>query len=327
MANSEFIGRRVSVGLGIEGTYGTEVAPAAWMRQMKLDFQRNTTTVQNESAMGRTEKVNDSAVVEEWAEGKLEGKVYDLTVGYLLYNMFGSRSTATNADASGSVKDHTFTVANSSVAPTLTVSRIDPISKRRHGMGTLETLDITCTQGDWVMLSAGIKAKAGVTSTDIAAYAVENSFTSKHVSVKLASNLAGLTGATSLAISDLKLNLKRDGTLYYPFGTIDPSAINTGAWEASGEFTLRYGDGTLEANWFTNAIQALQIAIKNTDVTIGTSANPGLVFTAPRVRLNTFTMSDDLDKVVEQTIGFYCELDTTQAYALQAVLTNTQVSY
>ena len=99
MPNNEFIGRRVSVGLGVESTYGTEVAPTIWPRHMKLGFQRKTTRVENESAMGRVEGVNDSAVVEQWAEGVLEGKVYDLSIGYLLYNIFGTLVTTDNADA------------------------------------------------------------------------------------------------------------------------------------------------------------------------------------------------------------------------------------
>src|SRR4051794_4317687 len=184
MPNSQFIGRRVSVGLGLESTPGTVVAPTDWVRQLKCDFQRKITTVQNASAIGRVEKVSDSAVVEQWAEGKLEGKVCDQTFGYLLYNMFGTVSTAANADASGLVKDHTFTVGQNQVTKTLTVTRKDPLSCRRHGFGTLTQLDISGAAGDWIKYSANLKATAGTTSSDTASYlAAENEFTAKHVAV------------------------------------------------------------------------------------------------------------------------------------------------
>lgn len=328
MPNNQFIGRRVPVGLGLESTPGTEVAPTDWIRQTKLGFQRKSTTVQNDSAVGRNEKVSDSATVEQWAEGNLEGYVGDLTIGYLLYNMFGSVTTANNADVSNSVKDHTFSVAQTQVTKTLTVVRKDPLTTRRHGFATIEQLDITGAAGEYVKFTASLKAKAGVTSSDSAAYATtENGFTAKHVTVKLASNTAGLTGATALGVKSFKLTLKRSVDAYFVAGSLDPAAFNTGAWEASGEMVLMYADTTLESTWFANTQQAMSLAIKNTDVTIGTAANPALTFTAPKVRLNTFSMSDDMDNVVEQTVGFYCELDLTSGNAIQALLTNLSTAY
>jgi hypothetical protein len=38
-------------------------------------------------------------------------------------------------------------------------------------------------------------------------------------------------------------------------------------------------------------------------------------------------MSDDLDKVIEQTLSFYMEFDLTSSSAVQAVLTNTKANY
>jgi hypothetical protein len=328
MSNNELIGRRVSVGFGVESAYGTEVAPTQWMKHTKLDFQRKTTRIENDSAVGRNEGVNDSAIVEEWAEGSLEGKMYDQSIGFLLYNIFGSVSSAANTDASGSVYDHTFSIANSNVAKSLTIARVDgAIAKRRHGMATLDELDITTKQGDFVRIKAALKAKSGTTSTDTPAFVKENHFTSKHVTVKLAANLAGLTGATAIAAKSVSLNLKRDSTPWYPLGSIDPAAFETGKWTFNGEFVLRYDASTLEDLWFANTAQALSIVFKNTDVTIGTSTNPGLVITAPQVRLHTFGKSDDLDSIVEQTVGFTGELSLADGYMLQAVLTNLKTSY
>src|SRR3954447_11743130 len=110
MANDEFIGRRVTVGLGLESVSGTPAAPAFYMRRTAFGLQRKTTRIENDSAMGRVEKVNDSAIVERWAEGSIEGKVYDTSVGPLLYNIFGSLATSDNADSNPVVKDHTFNV-------------------------------------------------------------------------------------------------------------------------------------------------------------------------------------------------------------------------
>jgi hypothetical protein len=327
MPNNEFIGRRKAVGLGIESSAGTGVAPSFWYRHMSLDFQRKVTAIQNQSAMGRNEKVNDSAIVEEWAEGDFEGKLYDLSIGPLLYNVFGTLVTTDNPDTNAAVKDHTLDVAQSNIAKTLTIARVDPIATRRHAYGTLENLEFTAEQGGWVMVKGSLQALAGATASDTAAYVAENSFTSKHVTVKIASNVAGLAGASALAIKNLRLTISRDTMKFFPHGSIDPSVINIGPFAVEGELVLRYDSNSLENLWFANTQQALQITIVNTDVTIGAAARPGLVFTLPKVRLNTFDMSDDLDEIVEQTVGFTAELSVSDGYMIRGVLTNTQSAY
>ena len=130
---TEFIGRRVSVGVGLETVRGTAVAPTYWYRHLSLDFSRKTTAIQNESAMGRVEKINDSAVVSQWAEGQLEGKVTDIGVGFLLANVFGQVASAAKSGDT-TVYEHTFSIGQSQTPPTLTISRKDPNSDRRHAL-------------------------------------------------------------------------------------------------------------------------------------------------------------------------------------------------
>lgn len=322
----EHIGRQVSVGLGLESVPGTAVAPSHWPRHMKLGFQRRKSTVSNTSAMGRMEEANDSAVVEEWADGPLEAKVYDLSIGVLLANMFGAPVTTDNPDSNPAVKDHTFDIAQTNVAKTMTVTRLDQNSNRRHAMGTLETLEFTAEQGNWVMVNGQIMALAGTSGADTAAYAAENAFTSKHVVTKIASNVAGLAGATPPALKRVKLTIKRGVTRETPLGTATPTSFDLDKYTIEGEILAKYANTTYDDLAFTNTQQALQIAFRNTDVTIGAAANPALVFTLPKLRLD-FEMSDDLDKTIEQTLKFRGEFDTTAGYAIRAVLTNTQASY
>lgn len=325
--NDPFIGRRVSVGLGIEATPGTAVAPAAWFKHLSLDFQRRTTVIQNDSAMGRQEKYNDSAVVAKFADGKLEGKIGDITIGYLLYNIFGEVASEANVDVSGDVYDHTFDVSQDNVAPSLTVARVDPKTSRRHALAMLAELEVSFEAGGYVKISGSLQAKAGTTSSETVAFIAENEFTSKYVVVKLAANVAGLTAAAALETKSGKITMKRDVTAFIPNGADEPVAFDLGSIEFDGELVLRYLNTTQEDLWYANTIQALLLAIANTDVTIGTSAHPKLAYTAPRVRLNTFAMSNDLDAPIEQTVGLSGELDTVAGYMLRAVLTNLQESY
>lgn len=325
MAN--FIGRRVAVGIGQEATRGTAVAPTFWFRHLSLDFAKKTKTIQNTSAMNRMESVNDSALVQEWGEGKLEGKVGDLGVGYLLSNIFGAIPTSAVKAAETTVYNHTFAIGQTNTPPTLTIARVDANSDRRHTYGTLKALELTANAGDWVKVSGDIITDKGTTATDTVAFVAENEFTSKHITVKLAANAGGIAAALPIKASNLKIKIDRKAEPYMAFNNTNPADYFVGAYTITGEVTLTYDDVTYENLHYNNTIQYLQVAIANTDVTIGTASNPTLVFNAPQARIEDWSMSNDLDKVIEQTLGFQMEFSVASAMALQAVLTNTKTNY
>lgn len=321
-----FIGRRESVGVGIEVTPGTAVAPQAFQRHLALTMDPKTTVVQNLSAMGRIEDINDSAVTEEWMEGSINGKVTDITIGYFLANIFGTVAAALHPSET-TVYDNTFTVASNALPPSLTFARTNPVRSRRFAMGTLTDLEIDVKQNDWVQITATVQAKSGTSSSETVVYTNENEFTSKHVVIKNAANVAGLTGAPALQVKSLKLKLSRKTERFTPVGTIDPVSFDPNSWGVTGTIVTRYTDTTLEDIAFANTAQALSIAIVNTDVTIGSTSNPGLVLTAPKVRFDPVTLDNKLDQTLSSTYNFHGELDATAAYMLKAVLTNTQNGY
>ena len=323
-----FIGRRVAVGLSQETVRGTTVAPAFWFRHLSLDFARKTKTIQNNSAMNRMEAVNDSALVQQWGEGKLEGKVGDTGIGYLLANIFGALPTSAVHAAETTVFDHTFAIGQTNTPPTMTITRVDPNSDRRHAYGTLKSLEIDAQAGDWVKASGDLIADKGTDATDTVAFVSENEFTSKHITVKLAANLAGLGAAVAIKASSLKIKIDRKAEPYFGFNATDPANFFVGSYEVTGELVLTYDDTTFETLHYGNTIQYLQAVIKNTDVNIGVvPSNPSLTFNAPKARIEDWSMSNDLDKVIEQTLAFYMEFDVSSAMALQAILTNTKTNY
>lgn len=326
MPNNQFIGRKDVVGVGKETTAGTAVAPAFWQRTLKMTLDQKTTQAQNNSAMGRVEDTNDSAVTEEWAEGSINGKATDLTIGLFLLNIFGAQSAALHAGET-TVYDNTFTVGQTNVPPTLTIARVNDVVKRRYPLATLTDFELDVKNGDWAQFTASLLAKIGTSAADTAAFVTENEWTSKHVTVKLATNVAGLSGATALQLKSIKLKITRKADRFVPLGAIDPVAFDTESFSVSGEFVLRYTDTSLETLALANTAQAMSISLANTDVTIGSTTNPSLVFTMPRVRLDPISLDNNLDQVVNQTIQFNAELDPTTSYMIKAVLTNTQNSY
>ncbi|MEA9986255.1 phage tail tube protein [Subtercola sp. RTI3] len=322
-----FIGRKDSVGVGIEAVPGTTVAPQAWQRHLALSLDPNTTVIQNTSAMGRVEEVNDSAVTEQWVDGTINGKVTSNTIGYFMLNMLGI-VTPTLHSGETAVWDNLFTIDQGNVPPSLTFARSNPVIARRFGLGTQSDIEFSYKQNDWAQFTSTVMAKAGQTSSETVAFiANEPEFTSKHVTVKLAANVAGLSAASALQLKSLKFKISRKADRFTPMGAIDPVSFDNEDYSVTGSFVLRYTDHTLEDLGMLNTTQALSIDLTNSDVTIGTAAHPQLTFTMPQVRLAPISLDDPLKQALSQTINFSCELNSTLGYLIQGKLVNTQNGY
>lgn len=291
---------------------------------MSLSLNDKTTVAEDKSALDRVEDLSDSEVTEEYALLKMKGEVTDISIGYLLNNIFGSFTSALNGTET-TVYNNTFTTNQNNSPVTHTFVRSNPAATRRYARGTLSDFEIDVKAGGFVEFTADGMANVGATSTDTPAYDVtENRFTSKHVTVKLASSVSGLPAATATNLISLMLKITRKTTPYTPLGFIDPEQFETESWGVTGKLVRRYEDTVLETTALDNTIQAMSISIVNTDVTIGTASHPSLVFTAPQTRLKPITIDTNLDKPLTETIDFTCELSLSAGYMLQAVLTDTQ---
>lgn len=321
-----FIGRKEALGVGIEATPGTGVSPQGWQRFLALTLNPNTTVVQNTSAMGRTEAVNDSAVTEQWVEGSVNAKITDQEIGYWLLNMLGT-VVATLHSGETTIYDNLFTLNQTNIPPSLTLSRVNLVNPRRFPLITSSDLEIDVKQNDWAQFTATIVGLQGATASDTPALltsATDHEFTSKHAVVKTASTQAGLSGATALQLKSLKLKISRKLDRFTPLGTITPASFDGEEVTVTGTIVLRYTDHTLEDLAYANTAQFLSIALINTDVTVGVATNPALTFQLDQARFSPITLDNPLAQVLSQTINFTGELNMTTGSLIKATLTNTQ---
>lgn len=312
----QYIGRRESIGLGIEATPGTAVAPQTWMRWLDQSIQNKINVIENESALGVVDRVNDSAITAKWAEGTIGGKVTVDSVGFLLLGVFGTVSTGV---ISAGIYPHTFSVNQSGIPKTLTLARTSPLVSNRHAYAVVDSLEITAETGGWVQVSSAIKARVGASSTETVAFTTEEEFTSKHIILKTAADVASLGAAAAVSASSLKLSIERPSEPFNPLGTDDQPQFDRGAFEAKGEFVVRLTDTQLETDYLANTKKALSITMTN-----GTKS---LAFTASKVRYRELEQSRDKDSVVTATVQFYCEFDTATSKSIEAVLKNTRATY
>ena len=83
-----------------------------------------------------------------------------------------------------------------------------------------------------------------------------------------------------------------------------------------------------ESDWLTLVKAATEkyfrIKILNSDVTIGSTANPELSFTFAKVVFSEWDKSSDNNAIVTQTVGFVANFNNTAGFSTKAKLTNTQ---
>lgn len=319
---TDFIGRRISYGVAKEAVRGTPAAAATfWVPHLEASFQDKQTKALNTSALGVVDQNNDAIVTEQWAEGTIAGKVNITSFGLFLLAALGSESVG--SVTSGTYL-HTFTRANTNTGPTLTLFRKTPDTDLRMAMATLKSLEIEIVTGEYVKYTADFMGKIGVTATSTVAYTDEIEFTSKYATLKEATNLAGLTGATAASIKSAKITIEREAEAYYELGSVTPSEFYSKSFNVTIEVEKRHSDSTYKNYAFNNTTRAVIISLDNSDDAIGSAQQPQITFTLPKVKVTEWEVDQGVDDIVMETFTMQGLFSLADGYQLQATLKNTQ---
>ncbi|MDV7992059.1 phage tail tube protein [Rhodococcus sp. IEGM 1374] len=306
------IARRNYIGIGI----GNNVAAQTWIRWLDEDVRPMTEVIENDSAMGVVEEINDSEVAAKWVEGNLGGKITVQSFGFILLNHYGAVSTGT---AVSGKYPHTFSVSQLAVAPVMTYIRKTPLSTKRHNKLTIDTLEITAEEKAYVTYSSAIKATIGTESTETPAFITESEFQAKNIVVKEASTAAALSAADPKRVISFKLNSERPSEAEFTLGNDDDPDFYRQTFKANGEMVVNYQDTAVDDELVNNTIRAMSITMTN-----GTDE---LSFTMTKVKTRELERSSDKNEKVTATIQFIAEYDATVGRAIQPLLKNARASY
>lgn len=323
---TNFSGRKVAMGIAKEAVRGTAVTPSYWLGWMTTDVDDIGKTQLNESAINVLDKNVGAEIVEITGGGKIDGLITDQSFGLILYALLGTCTSALHGTETV-VYDHTFTESQSNQCQSLTVTRKDPNVDNQFALAMLKSLELDVVSGDYVKMSTDWVTQPSAVGTDTTAFVQENHFTAKMASLKLATNLAGLTGATAVLAKEVKLTVDKGVNPYYIIGQNNPTDIFAESVTVKGDFTMLYTDDTYKTLRFNNTPQAVQITLANTGVLIGTASHPTITFTLPQVFLTEWKPAQPIDGMVEQTVTFEGTFSLASAYMLQAVLTNLVTTY
>jgi len=325
------IGRLVKVGIAKDASRGTAAAnPVFNLPWEDLAIDEKQSQISLDQANGVIEDSAGMVIVKKWAEAKVKAPVGHSHIGLILLAIFGTCTTGDNADADASVKDHVFTVNQGAQHQSIGLFIDDPIAGQDyvHPLAMINSFELNYERGAFIKYSLGLLAKKGTAQAVTPAANVENFFNSKHVTFKLATNLAGLAAASPILIRSLSLAIDQGIVAEDNLGSDEPADFVNTEFSVEGELEAIWKDeADFKTEFLAGTSKAMRIDIKNTDVTIGTAANPELVIDMAKVNFQELTRAIKLGDMVTQKLKFKAYFSTTDSKMITATLTNITASY
>lgn len=321
---TKFIGRLADIGIAKEAVRGTaENSVGFYLPKVSLTIDDGIEQVLDESSIGVIEDSPNASVVGKFAEGEIEGNIYDKSFGLLLFAALGGKSVSGPSD---SAYTHSFTVAQSAQHQSLTLFLDDPNQDYKYALAMLESLEIDVMLAQYARYKAAFRSKAGETATLSPSYSAENHFLPQHGSVKIASDLSGLGAASALNIRSVRLSINKNIEDDRKLGSVDPTDILNRQLAVDGSVELVFDANTFKTQMLADTAQAMRIRLTQTTL-IGSSSVPQLTIDLAKVKFSKFEKNYENDGIVTATVDFKAHYSVGDTAMITAELINAQSSY
>ena len=320
-------GRLQKIGIARETTKGTGVVPAYWLSVDEWDLNPIVNVKQKEGAFARIEDSYGSEIVQKHNEPSIGGIITDKAIGTLFYGALGSCSSSSKGGDDADVYDHTFSVLNSNLHPSFTLSMEDVYIEKWVPYCLLDSLEIKCAIEDYARFSASFVGKYETDETLTPSYTEENVFVPRHIEVKVADSIALLDSANAIDLKSINLTISKNVEAIFGLGSDEPSSIHNKDLAITGTIERLNDSATWRGYFGNNTAKALRITLEDTDTTIGATQNPKIVITISRVKFNPYKLEGSVSELVKESIDFKGYYSTDESSSISVVLTNEATSY
>lgn len=276
-----FSGRKVAVGIGLEATNGTAVAPTYWAPHLDISFKDVTTGKMNESALGTIIKNNGKTNVLVEGDGSISTKLWVKGLYYWLALAFGQKATTQNVTGDTTAKEHSFKLRDDNHHLSSTVTIKEPNLDARFPNAMPDSATFTWTPDDFPKVELAMKSAKSSTASSTAAYTLDDTeFLPKHAMFKIADNLAGLDSAAAAKdIKSITLTITKN---LQPQQTMDSkdsyAEILNGEFEVTVSIEKLYRDTTYRAMDYQDQRKALRLQFVDENNKAGTKTDTSLTF-------------------------------------------------
>jgi len=313
------IGRKTLVGIGKETTFGTKASSISYFPVESFDPSPRAEIVREQGMFGRKEStLKGACVAKKFAEPSFSGIVYDEIIGELLMAALGTDTKTGSAVP----YTHTFTSNNTSIPSYTIVWKSGNMTKMLTGC-VLTTLSLVQETGAFLNYSASFISKYPATTTETPGISAENKFCSKYATLKLADDVAGLSGASAINAETFNWTIEKNVESLFVFGSDEPADNYDKQMDNTGDFTLGIDDDSYLTLHENGTIKAMQFETVNSDVAIGTG-NPELKVVFDAVDVSEWTRGGGKDDRTTQTCGFVASYDLGSSSEITVTLKNSQ---
>lgn len=320
---AKVIGRTGAIGIAVEATKGTTLAPTFWVPVKSYSFDDKVEYVKNDSAMGRIEENNDADIIKLWAEGEYGGKIFLNSVGAELTAVFGTSPSSVQRGGSG-VYDHTYALANNNNHDSLCIGYEDGLQDLRFPYGMVNSWALEVAVDDYVMRTINLISKKSASASNTPAFTNEVEFIPSQVACKLASTAAGLDAASAINVTSFNLEIAKNAEALYILGSNEPEDIINKQFSVTGTIELYFESTTQRAYVFGNTHRAVRIDMTDTATDLGSGHNPQLRFDLNEVVFEEFERGWDANDPLKQTLTFTALYSQADSSMIASRLTNLQ---
>lgn len=298
------IGRLGYVGLGIEDTPGSAVAPDVFFPFTDVSLRGHHEPI--EEIASKTARVmdRDSVSGKQWSEGDLTMNLDVVNSGYLFKMALGQESLVT-----GTPNTHTFYTTMSGNTPTtatLVFGRTTDIEE--YSFATINELSLEVSDS-LATVTASIMANfpeigdsQSVTITSGTVFAFHN------YEVRFGNDLTAANGASPTPMNEFSITIANNAEGIYQSGQQTPTKYRTKGLRVSGSYTLFFENETDKNAYYALNKRAMEIKFTG-------NADEELILRVPKFRLSEGEVSTGVDDFFVINCEFVAEdkVDTTTA--------------
>lgn len=195
----------------------------------------------------------------------------------------------------------------------------------------LDTLSITGEAGDYLrfdhkMVSRSLTDATGNTPTFLTTG--ENPFLVSKVSIKFATDVAGLSGVSRVGVTTFKLNIEKNLTQIFGTSTDGTEALDFGTqhnqdMRITGDFEMIYNSTTYRNLANAGTKQAIELVVEGRSL-IGATKYESITIQLASVILQEWDRDSNNDEIVKQTFGFTAFYKLAETKMITATLQNAK---